>query len=283
MRAWKGRLKRFLRWDNPTARGWRHALRRLPKAYSRWNWAWRVDMGLRYEPLLSAIDSQGLGDARILDVGCGSRGGLASYLRRPTIATIGLDIHFRPEQVTAQRWMRPVQVSGTAIPLADGTFDLAVCLDTLEHLSAPERPQLLNELFRAVRDGGWVMVGAPWGMAARQYEEEINRLYRARTGRDHHMLSEHLEQELLTCEALEEAVRAAASRRFGDYQLRRQGNVNLELWRQLRMLLFLGRPLPGLGAVQRFLFRPLFPLLARRHHEPCYRQIFFVNHTERHG
>jgi SAM-dependent methyltransferase len=49
----------------------------------------------------------------------------------------------------------------TALPWPDGSFDRALCLDVLEHLSYEDQPRALAELFRVLRPGGELFVSVP--------------------------------------------------------------------------------------------------------------------------
>jgi SAM-dependent methyltransferase len=61
---------------------------------------------------------------------------------------------------------RTVQASGTALPFADGTFDIAYSSNVLEHVPAPW--EMSDEMVRVVRPGGTVVISytlwfGPWG------------------------------------------------------------------------------------------------------------------------
>ena len=49
----------------------------------------------------------------------------------------------------------------TALPYADGSFDRALCLDVLEHLTFEEQPRALAELHRVLDPGGELLVSVP--------------------------------------------------------------------------------------------------------------------------
>jgi SAM-dependent methyltransferase len=49
----------------------------------------------------------------------------------------------------------------TALPYGDASFDRALCLDVLEHLSYADQPRALAELFRVVAPGGELLVTVP--------------------------------------------------------------------------------------------------------------------------
>jgi len=102
--------------------------------------------------------------ASVLEVGCGG-GELAACLfgreeeRRP-IAYVGVDIS--PAQVEAARARLPGQTALTAsaynLPFPDGSFDLVMLCEVLEHLDRP--PRALDEAVRVSRAG--VLVSVPW-------------------------------------------------------------------------------------------------------------------------
>ncbi len=243
------------------------------RRYQRWNWGWRLDIALRYQPVVEVLAVRPAVQ-RILDVGCGSKGGVTSYLGRPAF---GVDVTFDLERVHDHPLLTPICASGTALPLTTACMDVVLCLDTVEHLEPMEREALVAEMARVVGDDGLLIVGAPCDEASRQAEQRLAEEFRRRTGRVHPKLSEHLEHEPLACADLCALVESTAARRFGRYRTRVVANVNVDVWLRMHRLFDLGRPLPGLTHVQRLLVQPLYPLFAARlHAEPTYRKIVFV-------
>ena len=88
---------------------------------------------------------------RVLDAGCGEGILVEEYATRLDIA--GVDANYSSERVT--------HGSVTALPLGDASFDRALCLDVLEHLSFEDQPRALAELFRILRPGGELFVSVP--------------------------------------------------------------------------------------------------------------------------
>jgi len=84
------------------------------------------------------------GAARVLDAGCGEGVLVEEY---------GIDANYSSERVKAG--------SLTALPYPDATFDRALCLDVLEHLTFEEQPRALAELRRVLRPGGELLVSVP--------------------------------------------------------------------------------------------------------------------------
>lgn len=251
---------------------WHSLLRRTLDFYVQWNWAWTFDAALRYGVVSEHLGQQDSRKSawRICDVGCGTRGGLASYLRTPVL---GIDLSFEPRIIRRFPLCRPVTASALALPMANATFDVVVCMDVLEHVAAEKRRQLVEEVFRVVRPHGWVFIGAPCGAEVRQAEEEANALFRASTGRDHPWLIEHLRNDPLFCEELRDWIAHAAAERWGDFELRAFPNLSLALWKRLHRLMW-SHPL--IIQFQRLLTQPWFAWLKRQQGPPSYRWIWSV-------
>ena len=252
-------------------------LAELARRYQRWNWSWRLEIALRYQPIVEALAGRPH-VRRILDVGCGSKGGVTAYLRRPAC---GVDLTFDLERVRHHPLLTPLVSSGAALPLAAGTMDAVLCLDVLEHLPPAARRGVLAEMMRVLADDGLLAVAAPCGAATRRAEEQLAAEFQQRTGRMHPKLGEHLEHPVLSCEELRLLVQETAQTRFDRFRLWIAPNTNLRAWRALHRLSDLGRPLPGVTHIHRLLFQPIYPLLAQRlHAEPTYRQVVFVAGSE---
>jgi SAM-dependent methyltransferase len=96
---------------------------------------------------LSTLDPS----TRVLDAGCGE--GVIVEEHRSRLAIEGVDPNYSSECV--QRG------SVTNLPYDAATFDRALCLDVLEHLTFDEQPRALDELFRVIRPGGELLVSIP--------------------------------------------------------------------------------------------------------------------------
>jgi SAM-dependent methyltransferase len=90
-------------------------------------------------------------DTRVLDAGCGEGVVVEEYAGK--LAITGVDANYSSDRVT--------RGSLLALPLPDGSFDRALCLDVLEHLQYEEQPRALAELFRVLRPGGELFVSVP--------------------------------------------------------------------------------------------------------------------------
>jgi SAM-dependent methyltransferase len=96
------------------------------------------------------LDALG-GSTRVLDAGCGEGILVSEYANR--LAIEGVDPNYSSDHVRTG--------SVTALPYPDASFDRALCLDVLEHLTFDEQPKALAELRRVLVAGGEVLVSVP--------------------------------------------------------------------------------------------------------------------------
>ena len=90
-------------------------------------------------------------ETRVLDAGCGEGVLVEEYAAR--LAIEGIDPNYGSDRVRTG--------SLTALPFAEATFDRALCLDVLEHLTFEEQPRALAELFRVLKPHGELLVSVP--------------------------------------------------------------------------------------------------------------------------
>jgi len=88
---------------------------------------------------------------RVLDAGCGEGVLVDEFHSR--LAIEGLDPNYSSAHIT--------RGSLTQLPYGPATFDRALCLDVLEHLSFDDQPRALAELFLVVKPGGELLVTVP--------------------------------------------------------------------------------------------------------------------------
>jgi SAM-dependent methyltransferase len=97
------------------------------------------------KPLVDWLRAQDVAGARVLDVGAGDRP--YDALLRGAAEVVALDV---PGNVHAD-----LHGSLDALPVADASFDVALCLQVLEHVDDPAGA--VRELRRVVRPGGRVL------------------------------------------------------------------------------------------------------------------------------
>lgn len=95
-----------------------------------------------------------------LDVGCGT-GVLADRLAQRGLSMTGVDPSAGMLQVLREKRPRveAVEAPATALPFADGSFDLVMCVAVMHHVAEPEAVrQTLAEMVRVARPSGSVVV-----------------------------------------------------------------------------------------------------------------------------
>ncbi len=115
-----------------------------------------------------------------------------------------------------------VQYAGRSLPFADEAFDLAVAIDTLEHMPREQRSGFVRECLRVSRKA--VILAAPFGSAGHaESEAHLNQLFERLMGKAHRYLSEHILYGLPDTQQIEALVKqsgAQSSRLLfaGDYR-----------------------------------------------------------------
>jgi SAM-dependent methyltransferase len=88
---------------------------------------------------------------RVLDAGCGEGVIVEEFSGKLQIE--GVDANYSSDRVRG--------ASITALPYPVATFDRALCLDVLEHLSYDEQPRALAELHRVLKPDGYLLLSVP--------------------------------------------------------------------------------------------------------------------------
>jgi SAM-dependent methyltransferase len=116
--------------------------------------------------------------ARILDAGCGSGRNMVELARRGVVS--GIELSDTSVSLARARGAGEV-VSGSVLqmPFESDSFDLAVCLDVIEHLE--DDRGALRELRRVVAPGGWLLVTVPAYQWLWSGHDEINHHFRRYT------------------------------------------------------------------------------------------------------
>lgn len=227
------------------------------------------DWAMRYLPVLRRLRRRCGLEERILEIGA-NECGFARFSGRRVIA---LDQSW--DQLGAARAMQPVAgvaADAAALPFADASFGICVCLDVFEHLPESARLNAVTEILRVTHPSGVAVIGFPAGADATAAEAHIRAAYHAHTGRTLTWLEEHHACGLPDAAAMYDAVHDCAG---GTRRISVEGNAALPVWEWIWKVLMCGWPGRG-NAVFQVLLRMLVPVLSRMHATPCYRTLIWI-------
>lgn len=120
---------------------------------------------------------------RVLEIGCGYGRNLVALASLPGVRVVGSDpvlaelARAKSERLASlpagqRERVELVQQEDLRLPFRDGSFDLVVLWQVLEHVFEPHRKQgVLDEALRVTRDGGHVLVETPNGLFPVDYHD----------------------------------------------------------------------------------------------------------------
>jgi SAM-dependent methyltransferase len=149
---------------------------------------WNIDPALRYAYVIDQLRDVWRHDLRIAEIGSGAAG-ITEFLDHPVT---GVDRAFERTGEKASPWLERVEGTATDLPFADGSHDVVLSLEMVEHLPADAREPALREMLRVLRPGGRLIATFPAGPTAERLDAWLNAAYRRRHGRDHPWAVEHL-------------------------------------------------------------------------------------------
>jgi SAM-dependent methyltransferase len=118
--------------------------------------------------------------AQILDAGCGSGRNMVDLAELGTVTGVEIS-DASVERARLRDVGEIVQCSLTDLPLPEDTFDLAVCLDVVEHIE--DEQGALREMLRVVRPGGSLLITVPAYQWLWSNHDVINHHFRRYTSR----------------------------------------------------------------------------------------------------
>jgi hypothetical protein len=216
----------------------------------------------RYRPVLRLIRQHR--PASIVEIGSGALG-LGEFRSGPFT---GVDIAFDGKPVPH---MVAVRGSAFELPFPDAAFDMALCIDALEHIDPARRGDAVREALRVTRRV--LVLGFPLGRPAREADGRLHRWCRDAGIRPPPWLEEHMQADFP-----EEALVASLLESQEDLKFTGFGNENLEAHFLLMTLEMHPRRLVrGIASLLRYVLTPLArALLALTNAPPYYRKMFVV-------
>jgi Methyltransferase domain len=143
------------------------------------NWA------VRYFPILKVLKRYGfLRSGTLLEIGSGPFG-IGTFRKVPFT---GCELSFSANP----NWpMTPLVASAADLPLPDGSFDIVLASDMLEHIPPDLRKKVIREATRVART--LVIFGFPCGVAAHDSDKALKQNYLNRKMQVPDWLEEHME------------------------------------------------------------------------------------------
>ncbi|HEX8994204.1 MAG TPA: class I SAM-dependent methyltransferase, partial [Candidatus Paceibacterota bacterium] len=138
------------------------------------HWWYRVRRELVSRLLGQIQKKRGGTPLHILDVGCGT--GLLMQEMQQFGQIEGVDMSERAVAYCRERNLNPVVGSADSLPFPDGSFDVVVMLDVLEHLEDDSIGA--REIYRILKPGGIAIVTVPAFMFLWGDTDEIGNRYR---------------------------------------------------------------------------------------------------------
>jgi len=227
-----------------------------------------IDAALRYYPVVKFIKQSRFDQEPILDVGSGVNG-ISDFLSNQVL---GIDSDFSKTENPKNDNIKNLKGSITKLPVKDRSYNIAVCIDTFEHLSHSTRVKAIKELQRVVKRGGYIIISFPTGELSARFEKQINNLYKRKYGEDHLWLKEHIALGIpKTSEIVDEFLNSGIKQN----NIQVIGNVNVFLWFLLHWLL----TVHFRSYLTRVLLRPYqipFNIVRRVNIGPYYRAILII-------
>lgn len=141
---------------------------------------WHPEVAIRYLPIVREI--RRLGEPSVLEIGSGGLG-IAPYLGRKVV---GMDTKFTPPFHP----LLEIKIGdATKIPFPDKSFDVVICVDTLEHMENAKRKIAIEEMLRVAKKE--IIIAVPTGAEAARQDQKLSEKYKRENGQDYDFLTDH--------------------------------------------------------------------------------------------
>ncbi len=108
----------------------------------------------RYKIIMNFLEQNGAENKKILDIGCGT-----SKIIQNLPSAVAIDIQFHKLRYIQKSNLYRIQASTFFIPFQDGTFDIIISSQVIEHV--PYKKEMFEEFFRVIKPEGFLIIGTP--------------------------------------------------------------------------------------------------------------------------
>lgn len=224
------------------------------------------DTALRYIPVVKMIEQAKFKDKSLLEVGSGMNG-ISDYYEGEVV---GMDSDFFKTGGVKNQNIRHIKGIITNLPITNQSFNIVLCLDTLEHVPAASREKAVLELLRVTKKGGVLFIGYPTGNLASRFEYLLNLFFLFVHKKDHIWLLEHKRFGLPSRQEIISVIRRVGFKK----KIKILGNANLLCW-FIMHLLFTAFPSSIPSRFLKIFYKLVYYLLAFNL-PPFYRVILVV-------
>lgn len=226
---------------------------------------WHPTVALKYLPIVDKLNSLGLVEEELLEVGSGGLG-ITPYLKKKVV---GVDIDFS-QPLSA--YLTPVKASVMNLPFSNNSFSIVISCDMLEHLKSSDRNPAIYQLLRVTNK--LLCIAVPCGIQAQQHDESLVKFINNSSRSDFDFLSEHLQFGLPEKDWLIKSLTENARKLNKVIEIENTSRLNI------KVRYFLMRGWMSDNFLVNVFFRKVLllaiPLLKTLNTPPCYREFFFV-------
>lgn len=225
------------------------------------------DTALRYYPVVQIIEKLNNPKLALLEVGSGTNGISDYYAGK----VIGVDTDFAKTQGEKNPNIEYHKGSINKLPFKNNSFDVVICMDTLEHLPSEQREKAISEILRVTKTAGLAIIGFPSGGISSFAEQVINSLYKGKYGQEHLWLKEHRINGLPTDEEIKTILKNLG---IAENQIKIIKNANILIWLKIHIL-YTVFSASLLSRALKYFYK-IFHFKSRLPIPPFYRSIFVI-------
>jgi ubiquinone/menaquinone biosynthesis C-methylase UbiE len=129
---------------------------------------WNKDQESRANETLKLLPTNA---KSVLDLGCGG-GIITEKLKQKSNFVVGLDIARLPLESLREKDIAVTQADSLNLPFSDGSFDLIVATELIEHLTNSGRKKVLREIVRVTKK--YILISVPYRQVLAEHQVKCN-------------------------------------------------------------------------------------------------------------